>query len=467
MSDTCSSAGAISRGKHLPTRAAIQLPTAAPSDIGNVLAPKGGKTIHELRKKVWSQSISSGHLDKQKQGILAALKKHNPYRHAKVQACNSKHRCNDQVCPTCSNPKRSANRVLQDGHQTVSGVAGHYRTAGGFTAKNYQVAGGSRMAKPFVGLPLILIHPVTINLGMVEVTGNLKIVAKIFRKRLQKLFRKDFPDGIVRGKFDLAFKWGDELSFGISDDGLPDELTDSTPPHRRFAMFHVHLAVFDPHKSRKQVRDILAKEFSGEKRVRVDYARDDLVRSDGTVTNGIQGYLEYASLEKIELDFGYASYDAALEWLVLNETWTRPNRNLSFGKRTEQTVDLIDPERVAELELAYAEKKQQNNLVRHNYELRKRLDKASVDADWACQFPDQLVLTGSSYLKAARSHLTAFKIRCYYQYSKHFIAYLILSISYIICNSSSQASPRNPCFAGFQRQSPVQFCGRTIQGRSP
>lgn len=440
----------------MSTQTTIQAPTGAQRN-----------TIHRQRKKIWSQWISSGHLNEQKRGILAALNEHDPDRHAKVLLCNSRHRCKDQVCPTCSNPDRTANRVLQQGRQTVSGVAGHFHTAGGLIAKNYQVAGGIRMAEPFEGLPLILIHAVTINLGLVEVTGNMKVVAKRFRKRLQKLFRNDFPNGIVRGKFDLAFKWGDKLSFGISDDDLPDGLTESTLPHRRFAMFHVHLAIFDPHKSRKQVRDILVEEFSGNKRVRVEGAREDVVRNDGTVTSGIQGYLEYASLEKIELNFGEESYDAAIEWLTLNDTWTRANRNLSYGKRTEQTVDLIDPKRVAELELANAEKKRQDNLIKRNCELRKRLGKASDDGDWSRQYVYQLILTANSYLEEARTSLIAFKFRCYYQYSKHFIAYLLLSISYIMCNSSCQISPRNPCFAGFQRQSPVQFCGRTIQGRSP
>ena len=64
---------------------------------------------------------------------------------------------------------------------------------------------------------------------------------------------------------------------------------------------------------------------------------------------GVQGYLEYASMEKIEVAFGPESVDAVIEFATIDQTWTRHNRNFSFGKRTPNTQDLIDQHRVHEL----------------------------------------------------------------------------------------------------------------------
>lgn len=167
------------------------------------------------------------------------------------------------------------------------------------------------------------------------------------------------------------------------------------------------------------------------------------------------------------MEFGNESQNAAVEWFRLNDTWNRRNRNLSFGKRTAHAIDQIDPRRVVELELAYAEKQAKEDLERRKCELRKRLDVAFIDEDCSSQFVYQLMLNGSSHLEAVYSRIIEFRVKCYYQYSDHFIEYLLLLISYIICNSYGQKLARKPHFAGPGVQPPVKLCGRVIQGRSP
>ena len=204
--------------------------------------------------------------------------------------------------------------------------------------------------EPFDGLPKILVHAVTVNLALVDTnTGDLREVQERYRRRLRHMLDGLNEGGIVRGKFDMVLKYADDLGFDLTDADVPEELHGIPRPHRRYGMLHIHFAVFDPRMSREEVRNLLVSAFPGRKRVRVETPYDDVVHPDGTVTHGLQGFLEYLSMEKTEIDFGDESTEAILEFAKLDDTWSRANRNFSLGKRTEDTSSLINQERVEEL----------------------------------------------------------------------------------------------------------------------
>ncbi|WP_299719936.1 hypothetical protein [uncultured Tateyamaria sp.] len=86
----------------------------------------------------------------------------------------------------------------------------------------------------------------------------------------------------------------------------------------------------------------------GEDHVRAPY--EDIKHDDGTVTHGVQGFLEYASLEKVEINFGMDSARAVVEFARLDKTWSRRNKNFSSGKRPDDINTIVDADRVKELE---------------------------------------------------------------------------------------------------------------------
>ena len=269
----------------------------------------------------------------------------------KARACNPRRRCNLKYCPKCSVPRAGIEyRQLPENFSVTPGVADSIQPKCGGLPYNYRARGGCRMSLPYDGLPSVLIHLVTINLALVPLDGNLKGFVTRYRKYLIRLFRKWFPGAIVRGKFDIVLKLADQLEFDIDDDDdLPEELHGGVRLRQRYAMLHTHFALFDPRQSREEVRSILASEFPGRNRVCLRKVAPTKITDDGRVILGIQGYLEYTSMEKIEVAFGSESIDALIEYATLDQTWTRHNRNLSFGKRTLETENLIDPERLQEL----------------------------------------------------------------------------------------------------------------------
>ena len=223
-------------------------------------------------------------------------------------------------------------------------------TTSGNLSSNYRVRAGQRMVEPFVGLPLILLHAVTINLALCSLDDNLKELLDRYRKALRRALKRLNSGAIVRGKFDIVLKFADGTTFHLPDEDLPESLQGSELPHERVGMLHIHFVAFDPSLSHAELRGLLVEAFPGEQRVCVKRSYEDNVFPDGTVTRGVQGFLEYLSMEKVEVAFGDESVDAVLEFAKLDATWTRANRNFSLGQRDTSTVGLINPHHVRRLE---------------------------------------------------------------------------------------------------------------------
>ena len=223
------------------------------------------------------------------------------------------------------------------------------------------------MIAPFAGLPLILLHCVTINLALVALDGNLRAEADTMRQRLRRALSKLSDGHIVRGKLDMALKAINDLTFEIIEHGEVVDHTDPGAQSKRMGMLHIHFALFDPWMSADDIRAILVDEFPGKKRVCVRAPYEDVVHADGTVTHGLQGFLEYASLEKVEISFGRDSVQAVLEFAKLDMTWSRRNRTFSSGKRPDDIDTIVDPDRVKELEIERFKKKVKKNWTKLSY----------------------------------------------------------------------------------------------------
>ncbi|EEE37141.1 hypothetical protein RKLH11_977 [Rhodobacteraceae bacterium KLH11] len=223
------------------------------------------------------------------------------------------------------------------------------------------------MIAPFVGLPLILLHCITINLALEAVDGDLKEVSDEMRRRLRRAMSKLSDGHIVRGKLDMALKAVDDLTFEIIELDKVVDHSDPDAPSKRMGMLHIHFALFDPWLSADAIRAILVDEFPGKKRVCVRAPYEDVVHADGTVTHGLQGFLEYASLEKVEVSFGRDSIQAVLEFAKLDMTWNRRNRTFSSGKRPDDINTIVDPDRVKELEIERFKEKTKKNWTKLTY----------------------------------------------------------------------------------------------------
>lgn len=309
-----------------------------------------------LQKRIWSEQIHGGTLYQQKVAVLKCLKQALTPENtswiqpilSQVDRCKPAYRCNSKHCPVCSNAKQSKAVRKQTKQLKSLGIAETTTTK--TKSKEYRVRGGQRMMNPFEGLPTAMMSCFTINLCLVPIDGDLKEAKKKYLSRLWKVMNKLTHGAIARGKFDIVLKFADDLHSEFLNIDLPHGVSNAALPHTRYAMLHIHFILFDPWMTRIELRNLFAKEFPGSHRVCARPTRDHIVLKCGAMVGGAQGYLEYTSMEKVELPFSDQSADAALEFVQIDSTWERKNRNFSFGKAISVSSIVIDQDRVKYLE---------------------------------------------------------------------------------------------------------------------
>jgi len=363
-------------------------------------------TLKKVRRNLRNQSIATGVPTKQKDMAIKVLDESGLYPEIvkKVRSCSRRYPCNSKWCDQCSNARRTRYKryvaqedMLKEGRCNATG------TALGTLSSNYRVRAGQRMVKHFDGLPLILLHAVTINLALCDLDENLSELVGWYRKQLRPALARLNTGAIARGKFDMVLKYADGTTFHLPDGDLSESLQGHELPHERIGMLHIHFVAFDPSLSHAELRGILVDAFPGAQRVCVKRSYEDNVFPDGTVTRGVQGFLEYLSMEKVEVAFGSESVDAVLEFAKLDSTWTRPNRNYSFGVRDNRTVDLIDHSRVTELETELR---------------RQRIKDGFKDLDYANRWLHKWMSNATVVLdQVKRFRRNVHRFRCYLQES--------------------------------------------------
>jgi hypothetical protein len=411
-----------------------------------------------IKKAENLRDINCGILRHQKRAMNHVLAQQPQFAEIveKVKSCTSRHPCNSQWCPTCSNPKSSnLSRRLLPNESLNSSTCNQTYIARSGDPKNYRLRGGKRMAEPFIGLPLAMLHCVTINLALCPIDGNLKETLPLYRHRLRRLLKRFNSGAIARGKFDIAIKVYGDLNFEITDAEYLDEFLDSTSPYTRIAMLHIHFVLFAPNLSRKEVRNKIIAEFPGKSRVRVDSARSDIKHDSGIITSGVQGFLEYASLEKVECKFGVDAIDAVIDFATISATWNRRNRNFSYGKASETKSLSYDPIRLRELEAERAQHQIKKQWSKMNFAERDIHTGMSNFEDVLLQVRNGRV--GNHlihHLNCAQSYLL-------------YITYIVCTyITYFVCNSPLSTGALFPYYIGLFWACLSDLCGKP-RCRSP
>lgn len=299
----------------------------------------------KMRQNVLSVGMGAGSLTSQKQAMISYLNTVSDPTDAELevlrqhQSGSSHHRYDNKFCPIQSNAKtRSGNRhvstvnIVNNGHVNVAGPKG------GTYSSNYQVRNGQKLLEPFKGLPLCFIHAVTIDCVCVHDNADLRIVTYDMKRRMEKCFAQLSPDAIVRGYFDLkmahAHKYQDiiptdELSLSYSYPRRDDEI---------IGMVHPHFLCFEPQMCRDEFREVIATEFPGSKRVCIRKPHTEKVHANGEITHGPQGFAEYSSMEKVELECGKQNGKALRKYIKLDATWDRRTKLIRYGNRSPKTI---------------------------------------------------------------------------------------------------------------------------------
>lgn len=403
-----------------------------------------------LRTKKQETAINAGRLCDQKIAMLEILaeKPEHCSTVSKVMNCGDPYPCNSKWCPICSDPQlRKDGWRYSDQLKHTKYKCNAVGTKRGMRSGNYVVNAGQRMAEPFDGLPLSLLHAVTVNLTLIPEGGSLETAVIDYRNRLKSTLKNLNPEAIVRGKFDFVLKYADDLNFSIPQCDLPSDLNVDNLPHHLHGMFHAHFVVFDPNLTTSQITEIFKDAFPGNKRVCVRKPKKDVRQPNGTVTQGIQGYLEYASLEKIEINFGSETVGAVLQYADMDATWSRANRNIRYGNRTIKTEAAINTLHSATIISTPDDRLIQSTL--------SELDIETYWAFYASRFNWQLV----KYIQDLKKAQNAGRMS--------FTSDYIMIVSYLSCDSCPQSDPQHAEYVDLIPSRCIETSGRQTSGCPP
>ena len=234
-----------------------------------------------------------------------------------------------------------------------------YRSPEGFNECGLNVGrsraskSGDRMERKKTGFPNVMRHMTTINLAIVPTTGNLKATTDIVRPRMRCAFTELTEGFQVVGMYQFVMKPAADLADMFPSSEWPQGFDPVSRPDEVFGMLHWHGDISDPWKTKRQVRKIVSSAFRGKRRVCVAKVMPEWFTTDGYITGGAQGFLEYASMDKTETKFTnmHQIKDSIIGHARLSYTWKRKNLTFSMGKSVAVSGIVIDDDRVAELEL--------------------------------------------------------------------------------------------------------------------
>ncbi|WP_461427700.1 hypothetical protein [Gymnodinialimonas sp.] len=244
--------------------------------------------------------------------------------------------------------KRSGDKPRRRDFKSPEG----FNECGAVKGRSYASKAGARMERKQNGFPDIMRHPATINNMIVPLTGDAKAATDKCRCLMRDAFKNLSEGAQVSGAFQIAMESAAYLATIFPPSELPECLDPINRPDEVFALLHWHGVIADPYLTKQEVRQVLSDAFPGCRRICVSKVQPERVNKQGQITHGVQGYLEYAAMNKTEVKFDKPNQkkDAIIGFAMLGSQLTKKNRSFSFGKSLAVTGIEIDPGRILELE---------------------------------------------------------------------------------------------------------------------
>ena len=205
--------------------------------------------------------------------------------------------------------------------------------------RNFRLRGGCWLTGSFIDLPESEVVPTTLNLMILHPDDNLKEEAARCRARLRKFFKKMMPHAKSKMVMEVSPVWLDQDMREYPEDSSSNLISENGDGLRPAYLLHAHGLIYAQGTARIQIGHMLRREYVGPNRVCLREVRPIVRGDDGKERGGIQGYAEYASMEKIKLDefdprtaeTGYDLVDVYKEFYILNQKWSRNSRKIKIG----------------------------------------------------------------------------------------------------------------------------------------
>ena len=171
-----------------------------------------------------------------------------------------------------------------------------------------------------------------------------KRTTKQERKRLKKFIKTHMPAAKIRMQFDIAAKQWKDCEASFSQNEIDPSLSAIAASEMPVFMFHAHFTIFHPTLSEAKIAKLMKKEFPGSRRICFSQPLEKQINADGRETGGLEGWGEYASMEKTEVNFpnGNPNWDNVAVFKAMarfRKNWHRSSRRFEYGLRAKSSID--------------------------------------------------------------------------------------------------------------------------------
>ena len=207
-------------------------------------------------------------------------------------------------------------------------------------SKNFRATAGRGVAGAFDGFGTNEMHAVTLGIHFGAKTMDCSRLNRSFRKRFKAYMMNHLPDAVVYLVSDIAGE--STATFGRDWPSAEKDPELSDPTVRAGLYLHAHGFIGVHGVSRAKLRYILKEFFKGSRRVMIEDVESEYFDEHGRLKGGVEGFIEYAAMEKTDLDFPSddLNYDnvAMFEAIsIARKLWRRNGRKIKINHKGQHT----------------------------------------------------------------------------------------------------------------------------------
>lgn len=273
------------------------------------------------------------------QGVLSGMPE-MAGEYGRQMECSTHRPCGASICPHCAHgvPFRPAPKTGQA--PSLTPVKADTSTARG-KSRNYRSRGGCWMTAPFAGHDDDRLVAFTLHISLEPMGFDAAKAVIRERAKLRKVLAACMPGAVLRMIFDIDPRLARGTCRGYPDSAIHPSLRGDPRPDVPAYLLHAHGIIYHPSLSQDEVRKLINRHYPGANRACISRKVAPFADPDGHVRGGLEGWGEYAAMEKIVVDFpdGDERYDnvaVAEDMIRIRSNWSRQARRMSYGVRTNR-----------------------------------------------------------------------------------------------------------------------------------
>jgi hypothetical protein len=256
--------------------------------------------------------------------------------YAKQMRCSTHQPCGASICRRCATGVPL--RAKPDLARPASLRTKANKTTARANQRNYRSRGGCWLSAPFVDHAPDRLVRFSLHFSLVPMGFDAAKAVKRERERLRKILAAGMPGAVLRMLFDIDPRSPKGTCSGYPDSAIDPSLRGNPRPDVPAYLFHAHGVIYHPTMDADDIRALFNRHYPGRNRVCISKKRELYTDDHGNERGGIEGWGEYAAMEKIVVSFpdGDDRYDnvaVAEDMIRIRKRWPRKSRRMSYGDR--------------------------------------------------------------------------------------------------------------------------------------